>query len=263
MTTKKPCMNVPSCSFTGKEQSPLRYGLSAEGYPLNSVMEGHDKHLWAVEIKNNKKVWVRKEESFKVTHEEPVIKDENNIPTKTLVNDDQQIKNTTNITNTVTSQQPVPILTDVVEKKTTDYNLFLSYRLKQLKDTSKDLDNKKIFSKVIEEWKDVKTKPEELRKILEEAKKCSYEKPVKKTIKKKSAKDTTSEVTSDIKLEKIEQQQAVTTNTLNKQDVVSVQCTPPEVTEDIKFDKPEDSTNTKEEAKVEKKTKTSKKVNKK
>ena len=54
MTSKKPCINNPSFSYTGNEQSPLHFGLSAEGYPINSVMEGYDKKLWAVEIKNNK-----------------------------------------------------------------------------------------------------------------------------------------------------------------------------------------------------------------
>ena len=73
MTSKKTCINYPSCTYTGKEQSPLRFGLSAEGYAVNSVLEGYDKHLWAVEIKNNKKVWIRKDDNFKITPEEPIM----------------------------------------------------------------------------------------------------------------------------------------------------------------------------------------------
>ena len=59
MTTRKPCINVPSASYNGKEQSPLHFGLSAEGYELNTIMEGYDHMMWIVKIKNNKKVWVR------------------------------------------------------------------------------------------------------------------------------------------------------------------------------------------------------------
>ena len=152
MTSKKPCINNPSFSYTGNEQSPLHFGLSAEGYPINSVMEGYDKKLWAVEIKNNKKVWIRKDDSFKVTHEEPVIKpDEIDV-----------------VENEVVTPPPVVI----VEKKTTDYNLYLSWRLKQLKEenTSDTQENKKNFAKVLEEWKLIKHKPDELKKVLEEAK---------------------------------------------------------------------------------------------
>jgi hypothetical protein len=58
----------------GTELSPLHYGLSAEGYDINSIMEGYDKELWIVDVKNNKKVWVKNENLSRITHEEPVIK---------------------------------------------------------------------------------------------------------------------------------------------------------------------------------------------
>jgi hypothetical protein len=37
-------------------------------------MEGYDKELWIVDVKNNKKVWVKNENLSRITHEEPVIK---------------------------------------------------------------------------------------------------------------------------------------------------------------------------------------------
>lgn len=162
MSVKKPCINYPSCTYTGKEQSPLRFGLSAEGYPVNSVIEGNDKHLWVVEMKNNKKVWVKKDEDFKITPEEPVIK---SLATQEDINND------------------IEVTTSNVEKKTTDYNLYLSYRLKQLKESTEETDNKKNFNKVIEEWKIIKNKPEELKIILEEAKIYAQQKHEKKNMK--------------------------------------------------------------------------------
>jgi hypothetical protein len=176
MSSKKPCINYPSCTYTGKEQSPLRFGLSAEGYSVNSVLEGYDKHLWVVEIKNNKKVWVKREETFSITPEEPVIKDIP-IPLPPVIPEEDS-----------STLQPI-------EKKTTDYNLFLSYRLSQLKETHPDNDNKTNFAKVIEEWKNIKNKPEDLKKVIEEAKQYAVSKPAKKPSSKKTsnAKPTTPE----------------------------------------------------------------------
>lgn len=164
MTSKKPCINFPACSYTGKEQSPLRYGLSAEGYSINSVIEGYDKHLWVVEIKNGKKVWVRKDDVLCITHEEPVIKSfENNVVEQQSIN------------------QPNDIQTS---KKTTDYNIFLSYRLKQLKENNQVSENKGYLNTVIGEWKNIKNNPVELNRVLEEAKKYALENPIKSKSKK-------------------------------------------------------------------------------
>ena len=70
---KQPCNNVSTETYTGKEQSPKRFGLSAEGYDLNFEKEGYDGKIWIVQIKNNRKVWVRKNIITKITHEEPLI----------------------------------------------------------------------------------------------------------------------------------------------------------------------------------------------
>lgn len=183
MTSKKKCINSPSFTYTGKEQSPLRYGLSAEGYDVNSVLEGYDKKPWYVEVKNNKKVWVRREETYKITHEEPVIKSIDDfttnatVPSLNVINHNKEV-----VLRLDTIKEPENI------KKTTDYNIYLSYRLKQLKETSNE-DGKSYFKQAIEEWKTLKSNPEELQKILNEARKSTdSEKEIPKTVKRNNKK---------------------------------------------------------------------------
>lgn len=152
ISNRKNCINVPTSFYTGKESSPLRFGLSAEGYDIGYDMEGYDKLLWSVKVKNNKKVWVRKYDYEKVLHEEPLIKEEE---IKPIV-----VKEEINV-----------IAEEVVEKKQTDYNLFLSYYLNKLKaENTTNEPNKNLFSKTTEEWKRLKKNPEELRNILQKIK---------------------------------------------------------------------------------------------
>jgi hypothetical protein len=73
MSGKKVCVNCSTAYYTGKEQSPLHFGLSAEGYEINSIMEGFDKELWIVDLRNSKKVWTKKEHINKMTYEIPLI----------------------------------------------------------------------------------------------------------------------------------------------------------------------------------------------
>ena len=167
-TSRKQCINVSSATYSGKEQSPLRFGLSAEGYPVSTILEGNDKLMWRVEIKNNKKVWVRNSVCNKITHEEPVI--------------------------TETSEIKIPEKEEIVEpivikKDVTDYSLFLSHRLKELKNENKDttIDNKTLYNKVIEEWKKIKANsPNELKSLIEKIKQENTEKNI--VIKKKTNK---------------------------------------------------------------------------
>jgi hypothetical protein len=148
MTTKKNCINFPTHFYTGKEQSPLHYGLSAEGYDINSVMEGYDKQSWVVEIKNNKKVWIRKDSILKITQEEPVIT--NNVCESKL-------------------DEPVDIKPKAkLVNKPTDYNIFVKYRLNELKDINKN--SKGNFDNVRAEWQELKKNPEKLKDIVEKAK---------------------------------------------------------------------------------------------
>jgi hypothetical protein len=148
MTTKKNCINFPTHFYTGKEQSPLHYGLSAEGYDINSVMDGYDKQSWVVEIKNNKKVWIRKDSILKITPEEPVII--SNVCENNLV-EPVEIKPKTKPVN-----------------KPTDYNIFVKYRLNELKDINKN--SKGNFDNVRAEWQELKKNPEKLKDVIEKAK---------------------------------------------------------------------------------------------
>jgi len=135
----KTCINFPKNTYSGKEQSPLRYGLSAEGYDINSAMEGYDKQVWVVEIKNNKKVWNKKDSILRITPEEPVISSDNEI-----------VKN-----NEIVEKTDKP--------KPTDYNIFVKYRLNNFKEVK--------FDFVRNEWQELKKKPEELKDIMDVAKK--------------------------------------------------------------------------------------------
>lgn len=59
MSTKKPCKNNPAYTFSGKESSPLGLGYTAESEQVGCTMEGRDKTMWMVGIKNGVKVWNR------------------------------------------------------------------------------------------------------------------------------------------------------------------------------------------------------------
>ena len=182
MSARKVCVNCPTSYYTGREQSPLHFGLSAEGYEINSIMEGFDKDLWIVEVRNNKKVWTKKEHINKMTYEIP------------LINETTQVTQVTQVTPSITqdpaqASQSVPIVesvtrvtaardidTDTVvttkEKvsktiKPTDYTLFITYRIHKMKEVSGD--NKKNYDCAREEWKEYKNKPDELREIMVEA----------------------------------------------------------------------------------------------
>ena len=177
--SRRNCINNSSFSYTGKEQSPLRYGLSAEGYPVNSILQGYDKNMWVVEVKNNRKIWIRKEEDFTITYEQPLInklEDYNKSIEKTdnikdIAEHDTEITDKDISTKKVAKRTVTESLTDKVVKKPTNYNIFLTYRLKKLKEQFKEesKQNKEIFKMVIKEWNEYKTKPEELKIILEEA----------------------------------------------------------------------------------------------
>jgi hypothetical protein len=159
MSLKKACINCHNMFYTGNEQSPLHYGLSAEGYELKTAMEGFDKQLWIVDIKNGKKVWIRKDSIIRITKEEPLIKD----------------KDEPNKTN------------DIKEKNVnypTDYNIYIKYRLFILKNNPNENTNKNNFDLVRQEWQDLKKDNKKLKEVLIEAKKWFEES--KNTFPKKS-----------------------------------------------------------------------------
>jgi hypothetical protein len=200
MSGKKVCINSQSSYYTGKEQSPLHFGLSAEGYEVNSIMEGFDKELWIVEVRNNKKVWTKKEHINKMTYEIPLINESTDVQvvsvlpvistTTTVVTDgvtstsvasqaisSATLDEATIMQNNLTSSQHTSDTTpdnNIKNKakvsktiKPTDYTLFITYRIHEMKKTSSG--NKKNYDTAREEWKEYKKKPEELRLIMIEA----------------------------------------------------------------------------------------------
>lgn len=187
---KQPCNNVSTETYTGKEQSPKRFGLSAEGYDLNFEKEGYDGKIWIVQIKNNRKVWVRKNIITKITHEEPLITIDandngNNNDNSNGSNDSGNANSDDNgngddncdddkkpeiIEEPVVEIAVIPEVT--VEKKKTDYNIFIKYYLDKLKkeDTNKT-PNKILFQQTTQEWSRLKNNPSELKILMEQIKK--------------------------------------------------------------------------------------------
>lgn len=189
---KQPCNNVSTETYTGKEQSPKRFGLSAEGYDLNFEKEGYDGKIWIVQIKNNRKVWVRKNIITKITHEEPLItidangNGNNNDSGNGNANSDDNANGSNDSGNDNANgdddkkpeiiEEPVveiAIIPEVtVEKKKTDYNIFIKYYLDKLKkeDTNKT-PNKILFQQTTQEWSRLKNNPSELKILMEQIKK--------------------------------------------------------------------------------------------
>ena len=181
MSGKKVCINSNSSYYTGKEQSPLHFGLSAEGYDINAIMEGYDKELWIVEVRNNKKVWTKKDHINKMTYEKPLISELTDVSTNNNENNNVDILNTQDITPIINSSANDPIAISIINPnnedknkdkasktiKPTDYTLFITYRIHQMKDISND--NKKNYDCARYEWKEYKNKPNELKTIMIEA----------------------------------------------------------------------------------------------
>lgn len=171
---KQPCNNVSTETYTGKEQSPKRFGLSAEGFELNFDKEGYDGKIWTVQIKNNRKVWVRKNNMTMITHEEPLINNDNE--------DDNNNSHFESSSEAVEKEEiieepkeeiiAVVIPEITIEKKKTDYNIFIKYHLDKLKkeDTNKT-PNKVLFQQTTQEWARLKTNPTELKILMEQIKK--------------------------------------------------------------------------------------------
>lgn len=214
MTSRKPCVNVSTAFYSGKEQSPLHFGLSAEGYELNTLLEGYDHMLWVVKMKNNRKVWARQAPvtgQMQMVHEEPVVSTIDT-PTASVVRNESDVPNTSPVMGTIQESdttveqdttnhssseadkddvpekfKPKEIMKAIVEeKKMTDYNLFLTFRLYELKKENHNKTNKELFNSAIAEWKELKKTPAELKKIMEQVYEFNktYEKPETKSRKK-------------------------------------------------------------------------------
>ncbi len=160
---RKPCSNVPTCLYSGSEKSPLGSGLSAEGFELNYEMMGIDKLTWVVNMKNNKKVWVRKYTNNSITYETPLISEEiqiqqppppQEIPLLTSKLEELEVND----------DKPTPQPSD---KKITDYNIFIKYTSKILKENNVDKKPNKVLQKeAVDQWNILKKNPAELKKVM-------------------------------------------------------------------------------------------------
>jgi hypothetical protein len=147
------CLNISTETYTGKEKSPKGYGFSAIVYEIGFEKEGLDKDIWIVQMKNNKKVWFKKNGIPKITHEEPLITQDEIEPKQ-----EEPLK-----------EQPPPKITTTTDKKPNDYQLFYNYYSTKLKTENKK-DNKKtptqIKDETIAEWNRLKKNKKELEEII-------------------------------------------------------------------------------------------------
>jgi len=145
------CFNITTETFNGKEQSPKGLGFSAVAYNIGYEMIGKDELIWSVQMKNNKKVWFRKNGMPIVTHEEPIIKEVPEIQDE-IIEEKQPIKETSK------------------EIKKTDYNIFYSYYTSKLKEENKKngikKENKVIKDDTITEWNRLKKNKKELELLM-------------------------------------------------------------------------------------------------
>lgn len=160
------CSNVSTETYTGKEQSPKGIGFSAVGYDIGFEKEGVDKLLWVVQIKNNKKVWFRKNGMPKVSHEEPLIIsiDSNSYQIEEIE------KNETNEEIERKPNEEIEVIKKETTIKKTDFNIFYKYYSNKLKDENKEKGlNKKpkeIQEETYNEWNRIKKNKDELNELL-------------------------------------------------------------------------------------------------
>lgn len=151
---KKSCLNISTDTYSGKEQSPKGFGYSADGFDINYEKTGQDNRIWIVQIKNNRKVWVRRNTNISnITHEEPIINDENK--DSLLITTDNKDLIDSNDTNESNEKEKE-------KEKKTDYNIFLKYYLELIKiingtkPKSERKTNKELFNETVSEWKIIK-----------------------------------------------------------------------------------------------------------
>lgn len=147
------CFNITTETYNGKEQSPKGLGYSAVAYNIGFEMIGKDNLIWSVQMKNNKKVWFRKNGMPIVTHEEPVITEILEIPKET---DKEQIL--------------LPVQDTLKENKKTDYTIFYSHYTNKVKEENKKngikKENKIIKDETIAEWNRLKKNKKELELLM-------------------------------------------------------------------------------------------------
>ena len=174
-SNKIPCTNISTESYTGKEQSPKRFGLSAEGFDINYEKEGFDNQIWSVQIRNGRKIWAKKCNISKITHEIPLLTSNQSLIENTDNISNDSLNNDSEIIIDTSKELVIETSSDVevkIEKKKTDYNIFIKYYLDKLKSENKDnTPHKILFQASTLEWNRLKKNPEELKILMNNIKK--------------------------------------------------------------------------------------------
>ena len=229
---KKPCKNHESYTYSGKEMSPLGLGYTAEAEEVGMVMEGRDKTMWMVGIKNGVKVWNRiptqvaatvlkplakekpiaedkkeeeapkKEPEIQPAEPEPVAAPEPPKATAPAAKKKAPVKKQAPVAAeaavvepvaaevaVVADEPPAPKKKAPVKKKVaaapdaapaeapavkekkppTAFNVYMSYRVTQLKTERPEMDHKERFKQATADWKELSD--EQKKAALEDARK--------------------------------------------------------------------------------------------
>ncbi len=185
---KMPCKNDPEYQYSGKEQSPLGLGYTAEGEAVGTVMDGRDKNKWIVGVKNGVKVWSKIPASSPPTpkKEEPVMPAGSDSPVKASASDDITKEITAAIKDVaITPKKKATAPKKTVTKKikdadaekdasdtasttsskgkraVSDFNIYMKYRLAQLKEEGGTSTHRERFSQAASEWKGLDPKEKE------------------------------------------------------------------------------------------------------
>lgn len=125
-----------------KIKSPAFFGKKAGDFNLNDIEKGIDDILWCVILKNNRHVWVKKTKDLEEIH--------------------QQINNNTiNNNNDIKTEKKCK-----KKKKYTQYNEYLEIKMKELKESNKDISPKDLFTFAVKEWHIIKNDKEKLNNYL-------------------------------------------------------------------------------------------------
>lgn len=180
--TKKPCLNDPAFSYSGKESSPLGLGYCASSEQVGTMMKGKDTTMWMVGIKNGVKVWNRvPSEIGPLKKDEPVIQEENRESKEKHVEDREEAPEddkTTSSEDEVEKAKPAeaPKKAKAPRKKKADtessgtsesekkekkprkptaFNIYMRFRMKQLTEEGAVTNHKDKFKQAASEWKEM------------------------------------------------------------------------------------------------------------
>lgn len=152
---RHPCTNVSNMTYSGKEFSPLGFGISAEGHDLNSILTGRDTLKWIVKMKNNRKVWVRYENKITTMVHEEHNQNITNSSDDTEKKDDNILAENTSKTST----EP---------KKMNNYLKYLTKRKEVLnKEYNGSKTSKEIYNQILSEWKELKSDTKKYNEIMQ------------------------------------------------------------------------------------------------